>query len=164
MRILVIGILYIIYMLAGCPLWLSGGIPVWQRALIYSFFHANLFHLAANAVSIWFIYDPRRKRNGLNLSLAYLIAIIVYPLSTVPAVGFSNILYAALGLRTPALSSPWWRQSNTIVLLLVMVAMLAVPRVSAVTHMAAFFLGAVGAAIGRTIQPFVKDAGVFIGR
>ena len=88
----------------------------------------------------------------------FIIAVLVYPLSIRPVIGFSNILYACLGLRTPPLSSPWWKQSSVIVFLVVTVALVFIPRFSATTHIAAFLLGMVGASLNRFYQSITNDA------
>lgn len=141
----------------GIPDFMSAG-PYWQRALLYSFFHANWWHLAVNAIAVWSIYAPRRCKPCRDLLFAFIIAIVVYPLSLRPVIGFSNVLYAALGLRTPPLSSSWWKRPEVWVFLAVTLAMVFIPRLSATTHIAAFLLGMGGAAAGRLWQNLNADA------
>ena len=112
--------------------------PYMQRALSYSFFHANWWHLAVNSIALFTIY---KKISPKDLILSYLIAILVYPLSFRPVIGFSNILYAQLGMRTPKLSSPWWKQASVIVFLIVTLGLVFIPRFSATTHIFSFLLG-----------------------
>lgn len=112
--------------------------PYMQRALSYSFFHANWWHLAVNSIALFTIY---KKISPKDLILSYLIAILVYPLSFRPVIGFSNILYAQLGMRTPKLSSPWWKQASVIVFLFVTLCLVFIPRFSATTHIFSFLLG-----------------------
>ena len=85
----------------GIPGFMTEGVW-WQRALAYSFFHANWWHLAVNAIAVWTIYK-RPCKPCRDLLFPYLIAVVVFPLSLRPVIGFSNVLYAALGLRTPSL-------------------------------------------------------------
>ena len=92
------------------------------------------------------------------LVAAFAIAVLVYPLSFRPVIGFSNVLYAVLGLRTPSLKSKWWRQPAVIVFLVVTVALVFVPRFSATTHIAAFVLGMAGASLQRGWLKLTRDA------
>ena len=140
----------------GIPqLFYDGG--YWAHALSYSFFHASWWHLAVNCIAVWTIYRYPCKPCR-DLLIPYLIAIAVYPLALRPVIGFSNVLYAVLGLRTPSLKSSWWRQTPVIVFLVVTVAMLFIPRFSATTHIAAFVAGMAGAAIDRGWQKLNSDA------
>ena len=139
----------------GVPDFMSGG-PYQCRALLYSFFHANWWHLAANAVAAWGVFAP--GRDNRMLPVAFLIAVAVYPLSFRPVIGFSNVLYAMIGLRTPPLSSPWWTQPAVIVFLAVTAAMVFVPRFSATTHVAAFALGMGAAGARRWWHSLTEDA------
>ena len=117
--------------------WLMDG-PYLLRALSYSFFHANWWHISINSIAILTIYKTIKPK---DLVLSYLIAVLVYPLSFRPVIGFSNILYAQLGMRTPKLSSPWWKQPSVIVFIIVTIALVFIPRFSATTHIFSFLLG-----------------------
>ena len=128
--------------------------PYMQRALTYSFFHANWWHLAVNSIAILSIY---KKINPKDLILSYLIAVLVYPLSFRPVIGFSNILYAQLGMRTPQLSSTWWKQPSVIVFLIVTLALVFVPRFSATTHIFSFLLGMGISAFRRFKTSLLRD-------
>ena len=156
-RNIIIVVLVALYAIFGIPQYFFGGGHYWLRALTYSFFHANWWHLAVNALAIWSIYRFPCKPCR-DLVIPYIIAVIVYPLSLRPVIGFSNVLYAAIGLRTPPLSSPWWKKSTTIVFLAVTVAMVAIPRFSATTHVAALLLGMAGAAVQRSYLRLTADA------
>lgn len=90
--------------------------------------------------------------------MPFLIAVSVYPLALRPVIGFSNILYATLGLRTPSFKSSWWRKPAVITFLVVTVLMLFIPQFSAVTHIAAFAIGVGLAALHRSYLEFTKDA------
>lgn len=157
-RYILIVILVALYAILGIPPWMREG-PYLLRASTYSFFHASLWHLAVNALAIWGIF---RKDNLCkacrDLAVSYVIAFIVFPFSVRPVIGFSNILYAVIGLRTPPLSSKWWRTSPVIIFLVVTVGMLFIPRFSATTHIAAFLLGIGCAYVRRFNQSIVKDA------
>lgn len=156
-RIVLIVLLVILQAVFGAPEFLLGAKDYWLRALSYSFFHANWWHLAVNSLAIWSIFVPSRKCSRL-LPVAFFIAVLVYPLSLRPVIGFSNILYAVLGLRTPSLKSKWWRQPSVIVFLVVTVALVFVPRFSATTHIAAFVLGMAGASLKRGWLKLTGDA------
>ena len=157
-RYILIAILVALYTILGIPDWVRDGSYL-LRASTYSFFHASVWHLAVNSLAIWGIF---RKDNLCkacrDLAISYIIAIIVFPFSVRPVIGFSNILYAVIGLRTPPLTSKWWRSSQVIVFLIVTVALVFIPRFSATTHIAAFLLGIGCAYVRRFNQSIVKDA------
>lgn len=156
-RIVIILLLVGLQVVVGIPDYMTGG-PYWERALTYSFFHASWLHLVINCLAVWTIYNPKRKFNFLQFVISLLIAFIVYPLSFRPVIGFSNVLYAALGLRTPSLSSDWWKRPEVIVFIVVTVGLIFVPQFSATTHIAAFLLGMAGASFGRFYNDIVSDA------
>lgn len=154
-RIVLILLLIVLQAVFGIPEFMYDG-PYWQRALLYSFFHANWWHLAVNCLAAWSIFAPSRKCSKM-LPVAFFIAVLVYPLSFRPVIGFSNVLYATLGLRTPSLKSKWWKQPSVIVFLVVTVALVFVPQFSATTHIAAFLLGMAGATLKRFYQDLTRD-------
>ena len=156
-RILLILLLIALQVVFGAPEYLLGTEHYWIRALSYSFFHANFLHLVINCLAVWSIFVPSRKCSKL-LPVAFFIAILVYPLSFRPVIGFSNVLYAVLGLRTPSLKSKWWKQPTVIVFLVVTVALVFVPQFSATTHIAAFALGMAGASFKRGWLKLTSDA------
>ncbi len=160
-RIILIVILVALQYFFGAPDWLlPDGAPYMVRALSYSFFHGNWWHLAVNSIAIITIY--RTCKPGRDLVIPFIVAVIVYPLSLRPVIGISNILYATLGMRTPSLSSKWWKQPTVIVFLVITVAMVFIPRFSATTHIAAFLLGMGGAWAGRRLKDFFRDASRYL--
>lgn len=155
-RIALILMLIALQAVFGIPEFMTDG-PELQRAMLYSFFHGNWWHLAINCLAAWSIFAPARKRNWLHLLIGCIISGLVYPLSIRPAIGFSNVLYAVLGLRTPPLKSKWWKQPAVIVFLAVTLALVFVPKFSATTHIAAFLLGMAGAALKRFFNNLNSD-------
>jgi len=155
-RIAIILVLVLLQAVFGIPDFMQGG-PYLERAVLYSFFHASWWHLAVNSLATWTIFNPRRRTPPAQLATAFLIAVLVYPLSLRPVIGFSNVLYAYLGLRTPALSDRWWRRPEVITFLAVTVALVLVPRFSATTHIAAFALGMGVAALKRKYNDLTSD-------
>ena len=157
-RIVIIAALVALQILFGIPGFMHGG-PYLERALLYSFFHANWLHLAVNCIAVWTVYDPKRKpRPCRDLIFPFLIAVLVYPLSFRPVIGFSNVIYAAIGMRTPPVRSRWWRQPSVLIFLAVTVALVFVPQFSATTHIAAFALGMAYASVHRFYLEATEDA------
>lgn len=117
------------------------------QALSHHFFHANLFHLIVNSYAIFVLYG--RKFSAWEFLVSFIIASVSFFFATRPAIGYSNILYATMGVRTPALRSAWWRSPNTVVFLVVTLAYLFFPSVSATTHIAAFAGGVAYAVMRR---------------
>ena len=154
-RIIITGLLLSETLLWGFPDFLAGkAICV---AMLYHFFHANIFHLAANLLSVWLIFGKGRRYPLSHFILAYIIGTLAWYCSAVPVVGVSNFIFALLGLRTPSLKDAWWRQSSVRVFLVVTVGMAFVPNVSAVTHIVSFASGCVCAALGRIFKGIGSD-------
>ena len=162
-RYILVAVLTALWLVFRAPAWLAGtDVPYMLRALAYPFFHASVWHLAVNALATWSIFAPGRKRTWKDLVISYLISVLVYGLSLRPVIGFSNVLYAALGLATPPLSSPWWKRPEVLVFLALTVLMLLVPQFSALSHIFAFIAGMLVAAVRRFISKTLKDAGRFV--
>ena len=160
MRIVIIGILWLAFMLFGCPDWLQYG-PWELRALVYPLFHANIFHLACNCLGIWATFDPRVSDPWRRLLVGYAISVLVYPLSVHPVVGISNVLFAISGMCSPV-RSPRWKSPTMLVFVAVMLLMALLPGVSAVTHVASFILGVLYSSIRIKLQR--HDTGRTAGR
>ena len=157
MRYAITGILVLVFLLFGCPSWLAGqDAPYILRACLYPFFHANVFHLAVNILSVWVLF---RRCKPSRLVAAYLIAFAVYPLSFIrPVVGFSNMLFAVSGMNTPSFRDKWWTGTGTLVYIATMVLMGLLPQFSAITHIASFILGTLVAVLVRRCHKLHDDA------
>lgn len=156
MRIIIIGILYVVFMIFRCPVWLAGAqVPYLVRAVTYSFFHANIIHLAVNCLSVWAIWNGKdMKRDFRNFFTAFVIAVIVYPLGFRPCVGISNMMFAACGLR---IRPQWLKTASGILFLVIMLAMCFFPQFAGTNHVAAFALGMAASGIARSIEPLLND-------
>lgn len=152
--IMLVGILVAVMLLFGCPAWLHR--DGWNIALLHHFFHANIFHLAVNCFSIYALCKGRGVTLGM-LFLAYICATLSWFCSSADPVGASNIIFALLGLYTPAFDHSWWRSPNTIIFFITNMAMAFLPQVSAVTHLVSFGLGCVCAVAIRTVNHLVHD-------
>ncbi len=162
-RFTILILIIALYAIYGAPSRLAGtDAPYLHRAALYSFFHANIWHLATNVLAVWTVFSPKRKGMGRELLLSYLIAVLVYPLSLRPVIGFSNILFATLGQRTPSLADKWWRTPPVILFLVLLFATLLLPQFSALTHIFSFALGMLIAACRRGVNNLLKDARRFI--
>lgn len=159
LRIILIVLMVVLQAVFGIPAYMTDG-PYLLRAATYSFFHAGWLHLAVNCLAIWSVFSPRRKgcKPCRDLLLSYLVAVLVYPLSFRPVIGFSNMLYCIMGLRCPPFSHPWWKTANAVTFIVVTLAMAVTPRLAATTHIAAFLCGMFLSYILRSIQNITKDA------
>lgn len=155
LRIIIIGILATGMLMWGCPLFLhEDGIHV---ALSHHFFHANIFHLAVNSMSVWLLFRKGYRYEITPLIVAFICATISWYCSTADVIGFSNIIFATVGLRTPSLTHSWWRQPATIMFFAITLLMAFLPNVSAVTHLVSFALGCLYAAAHRFIISISRD-------
>lgn len=154
-RIILSGILVSVMLLFGCPDFLhQKGMHV---ALTYHLFHANIFHLAANLLSVWLIFRRGVRYGWQPIVLAYVIAVVSWFFSAGSVAGVSNMVFAYLGLRTPSLRDGWWRQSAVITFLVVTLAMAFLPNVSGITHIVSFVLGCACAAFRRILNGIASD-------
>lgn len=126
-------------------------------SLVHHFFHANIFHLAVNCLSIWTLFRQGYKYNISSLVCAFAIGTLSWFCTTKDVIGFSNIIFAIIGLRTPALTNSWWRHPSVIVFFATTALMAFLPQVSAVTHIVSFVLGCLVAGASRIINHICRD-------
>lgn len=162
MRYALIAVLALIFLLAGRPDFLAApDACFWTKAIAHHWFHANIFHLAANCLSAWFVFKvtPYRseRTNIRNFLTATIVATLSYAAALRPVVGISNILFAVLGLRTPSFKHPWWKNPGTIVFFAITLLMLAFPQFSATTHIVSFLCGTAIAAVKRKLNSLKHD-------
>lgn len=148
-RLIIIIVLALVWLVADSNHLLECGL---QSALLYPFFHANLFHLLANSLAVYSIFTPKRTDNLRVLLIGYAISVVVYPFSFRPLIGISNMLYAIIGMRTPPFSSQWWHTSPVRVFLCVTTVMVFVPQIAALTHVISFAIGIAVAHLLRYIK------------
>lgn len=136
--------LIVTYILLICSFIIPNGID-WLmeqgrgvQMFLHHFFHGNIFHLLVNLLSLYYIV-PRAK--GWHLILGYLIGSLSLLAATTPVIGFSNVIYGVIGVRSPSFDSYWWRHPGTRTFLIVTALMMFLPNVSAVTHIVSFVVG-----------------------
>ncbi len=165
MRIIIIGILYVVYMLLRCPQWLaSADTPYLVRAMTYSFFHANIFHLAVNCLAAWCMWRPRWDRENIReFFTALVIAFIIYPIGAHPCIGFSNVLFATAGLHIRNLLTAWsWRKGEIIFFYAMIVGMCFLPQFAGLSHLFAYIAGAMLAELKYSLSPLIRDVSRYI--
>ena len=154
-RIIIIGALFSMQIAFECPEFLHS--DSWHISLVHHFFHANIFHLAVNSLSIWTLFRKGFKYSISPIVWAYIIGSASWFCTSADVVGFSNILFALIGLRTPSLKNAWWRQPSVIVFFAITALMASLPQVSAVTHIVSFSLGCIVAGASRIINKISSD-------
>lgn len=77
----------------------SGG-PLWHYA-VYMFFHANLFHLLGNALSVYVVWQFRSDHPFVVAASLYGVALLaaLITISDTPTVGASGVVFASVGFR-----------------------------------------------------------------
>ena len=154
-RFATIGIILLtILLLPHSTEWIVGQ-DIYVRMALHHFFHGNLFHLLANLLSLYLIL-PYLKR--WQMGVGYIIASLSILATATPVIGFSNLIYAFIGLRSPSFNSYWWRHPGTMVFLVVTLAMVLIPNISAVTHIICFSVGVVVSAIVRQLKQISDDS------
>lgn len=154
-KITIIGILVTMQLLFGCPVFLHHGEG--YISLVHHFFHANILHLAVNCLSVWTLFRKDIRYSMTPLVLAYIIGTASWFCTSADVVGFSNIIFALIGLRTPSLRHAWWKQPAVILFLAITALMALLPQVSAVTHIVSFVLGCIVAGAYRVVNSLSRD-------
>lgn len=108
---------------------------VWWNPLIYSFCHANIFHLAINLIVLWNIKNNLRPVQALVIAI---IASLLPMYVTAPTMGLSGFLFSSFGLMWGRTGR--WKEAFTKVMPFVMITML-VPNVNGLLHLYAFYIG-----------------------
>lgn len=152
--IISVGILATVMLLWQCPSWLLG--ESWWIALLHHFFHASPLHLIVNSYSLYVILT-NREITAPSLISAYICASLSWFCSSSAPVGISNIIFALIGMTTPALSNSWWRQPGTIIFFAINIILFLFPQVSAITHLVSFALGCVCAICMRLYKSLADD-------
>lgn len=117
--------------------------------LVHPFYHANIFHLLLNCLAVWTVFDPRTRPEWWYLPIGYIIASASYLVVDDILVGFSTVLFAMAGLRTPSFRSPWWRSWNAWAYIGTMILMFFLPWFAASAHLVCFGAGVAVASLVR---------------
>lgn len=158
MRWLVIGVLVATFLWCDNS-FLMGDQNLLLRMTTHHFFHAGFWHLLVNSFSTWVLL----KRFCLKeFTIAWVIASLSYIFSPLPVIGFSNIIYALIGLRTPSFSSSWWKHPTTIVFFVATILMAFIPNISFVTHWVSLGLAIAVSALTRTIKQSIEDGARYL--
>lgn len=120
-KAILITILFAIYFLID--------IQPMQNAILLHFQHANIFHLLANCWSIYLI----RKAEWIP---AYIIAVLCCIPFTETTIGFSGVIFAALGILYGRYPSKlfWWASA-------IVLATGLLPNINAMFHLICLFAG-----------------------
>lgn len=156
--IYIIAVILIFCYAFGNPDWLFS-VSLLEQMAYHHFFHGNIFHFAANLLAGYYVF---RRWKVWHLFFAYIIASLSFLCSPIPAIGFSNIIYAMIGLKSPHFKHAWWKHPGTIVFLVVTLIMAVIPNVSSVTHIVSFSSGVVLSAISRWVQQIKNDSARYI--
>lgn len=154
-RITLVGVLVVVLLVCGCPEYLHCKEP-WL-AVAHHFYHANIFHLAVNSLSLWTLFRAGQRYSLGTLIVAFLIGSASWFFTSADVIGFSNIIFAIIGLRTPSLRHAWWRHPSVILFLAITALMAFLPQVSAVTHIVSFVFGCIVSGALRVIRSISRD-------
>ena len=101
-RIPLIALLLVFYLLPVSPdrAGAVNGGPLWCY-VVYMFFHANLFHLLGNCLSVYVVWQFRSDHPFVVAASLYGVALLaaLITLSDTPTVGASGVVFASVGFR-----------------------------------------------------------------
>ncbi len=112
----------------------SFGSP-WHTHFIAQMFHTNAFHLLANLYALWLMRTSPRE-----LLAAYVLSIPATFATATPAVGFSSVLYALMGMK---IGHARMSRIEWVMFVLANVATVFIPAIAFGVHLAAFIMGLV---------------------
>lgn len=141
----------------GLMWWKSQG--DFARMTLHHFFHGNVFHLLANGLTLYFLVP---KIKSWHLLVGYVLATLAFLSSNTYVIGFSNIIYAIIGLRTPSFKAYWWRHPGTITFFAVSLLMFLIPNVSAITHLVSFVGGVLVSIVLRQTKEMTNGSARYI--
>lgn len=121
----------------GCP---------WWNHLVYSFCHANVFHLGVNLIVLWSI----RNRMSVWLALAVAVGASFLPMYVDgETMGLSGFLFGAFGIMWGR--TGMWKDAFVKAMPFIVCTMI-VPNVNGLLHLYAFWLGYFAAFVGRGLK------------
>ena len=129
------------------------------ESLTYCFFHANVFHLAANLLAAWTMLVGKNALRDLVVGFA--VSTAVYFFATTPVIGFSNVLFTILGIR--AIRHNWYCSWYFLATIAALLISFFIPKIAAVTHLAAFGLGFFYGSLQKAIAKLDLDYGTARG-
>ena len=113
----------------------------WPAMIVHPFFHENIAHLALNCLAVWTVFDPRTRPEWWYLPIGFLIAAVSYLMVNDVLIGFSTVLFAVAGIRTPSFRDAWWRSRNCWIYICTMLLMFLLPMFAASAHLICFTIG-----------------------
>ncbi len=119
--------------------------------MTFAFFHANVFHLAANMMTLHLLQPSCR-----NLLAAYAISFATsfLAIAPLPTMGFSGILYVLIGIRTNLFTGRFSFWKGWFVMFLF--AGIAMPNVNGLLHLFCFIGGLTIRIISRISNDYAK--------
>lgn len=132
--------------------------PERNRALCavgHHFFHANIFHLAANSLAAWCMFpDWKRMR---DLPAGFVVGSLAYLFSATPVIGFSNILFSVLGIR--CVRDGWVFKQPFYATGIALGLSFFIPKMAALTHLVSFAGGMLVSFIAVWVKKLSEDYG-----
>lgn len=107
----------------------------WQAHFLAQVFHANAFHLLANLYVLWMTRTSPRE-----LLAAYLLSVPATFATSTPAIGFSSVLYALMGMKICRVRM---KPVEWAMFVLANAATVFIPAIAFGVHLAAFMMGLV---------------------
>ena len=130
-----------------------------EQMAYHHFFHGNIFHLAVNLLTGYFVFKGKSISKVIG---SYIIGSLSVLASPTPVIGLSNMIYAMIGIRSPRFNHAWWRHPGTITFLVVTAIMVFIPNISGITHVVSFCGGVAVAILTRFVRQIKNDSAKYI--
>lgn len=134
---------YILPIITACLFFTGIKIPVYNDApfinhMTYYLFHVNIFHLAINIVS-WFFLRKMRLKWWIMNSVVILTCIISGYFATTPTLGMSGGLFGVTGFAYGMVPEKSIPQTSTV--LCVIFISILLPGIAGIVHLVGFISG-----------------------
>lgn len=119
--------------------------------ILFSFFHANVFHLAANLLTATMLHYTFRD---FVISYMLTVALSFFAVTELPTMGFSGILYVMIGINSNLFHGRFgfWKGWFVMFLLVGLVC----PHMNGLLHLLCFVSGLVIQFIRKTKHDYAK--------
>lgn len=123
----------------------------------YQFSHANIFHLAGNCLTLYYVYYNRVFSSLKTLLICYAISVVAFQTNSV---GFSGVIFAMIGI----IYGSCMTLKNTVTISISLLMGFVLPHISGLLHLNCFFMGFAASYIAIKVRRYNELQGYNKGR